>query len=95
MSPGIAGPDDVLKATRAELDAAFSTNVSGPMVITQTFLPLLKAAPQPKVRPIAASQPKVRPRAVPQPKARPRAAPLRRGCRRQPNVRWAYSQVTR
>ena len=50
---GISGPEDVLKATRAELDAAFSTNVSGPMVITQTFLPLLKAAPQPKVRPRA------------------------------------------
>ncbi|KAF0298833.1 C-factor [Amphibalanus amphitrite] len=46
---GISGPEDVLKATRAELDATFSTNVSGPMVITQTFLPLLKAAPQPKL----------------------------------------------
>ena len=48
---GVSGPEDVLKATRAELDAVFSTNVSGPMVITQTFLPLLKAAPQPKVGP--------------------------------------------
>lgn len=38
-----------MKATRAELDATFSTNVSGPMVITQTFLPLLRAAPKPKV----------------------------------------------
>ncbi|XP_037087007.1 C-factor-like isoform X1 [Pollicipes pollicipes] len=46
---GVAGEDNLLKTTRAELDSTFTTNVSGPMVITQTFLPLLKAASQPKV----------------------------------------------
>jgi len=46
---GVSGEEDLLKTTRAELDSVFTTNVSGPMVITQAFLPLLKAASQPKV----------------------------------------------
>lgn len=40
---------DISQMTRTELDSMFSTNVSGQVIVAQKFLPLLKAAPNPKV----------------------------------------------